>query len=305
MPCPEPAGKDFPVSEKKIDRRSMRITVFACCPFCGSGKVTKYGKEKNGAQRFRCASCGRTFTGRENTVLFSSKVSPGHIRRMLSMLMEGTTIRQACHQSKVSLRTGVLYLRKFQALISPGSHHFMGWNGWADETYASAPMKEQKPGKGVSVLTGRRKKKAGLSRNLIPIFCGVDDEGRCFAEVGDGRGVPGVEECRKHYQGKFRPGSTITHDSGNYGDIFAGCKEIETDSDSAEAHDLLNPINRFTNLIQRCFKVHLRIRRKNIQKWLNVVCFMYENHLETFDELWDWVSVRIFFSGKTLRRKDI
>jgi hypothetical protein len=181
----------------------------------------------------------------------------------------------------------------------------MGWNGWADETYASAPMKEQKPGKGVSVLTGRRKKKAGLSRNLIPIFCGVDDEGRCFAEVGDGRGVPGVEECRKHYQGKFRPGSTITHDSGNYGDIFAGCKEIETDSDSAEAHDLLNPINRFTNLIQRCFKVHLRIRRKNIQKWLNVVCFMYENHLETFDELWDWVSVRILFSGKTLRRKDI
>jgi hypothetical protein len=81
----------------------------------------------------------------------------GHIRRMLSMLMKGTTIRQACHQSKVSLRTGVLYLRKFQALISPGSHHFMGWNGWADETYASAPMKEQKPGKGVSVLTGRKK----------------------------------------------------------------------------------------------------------------------------------------------------
>jgi hypothetical protein len=47
----------------------MRITVFT---FCGSGKVTKYGKEKNGAQRFRCASYVH---GRENTVLFFEGLS--------------------------------------------------------------------------------------------------------------------------------------------------------------------------------------------------------------------------------------
>jgi hypothetical protein len=151
----------------------------------------------------------------------------------------------------------------------------MGWNGWA---------LRQRSDEGTETwerrMTGRRKKKAGLSRNLIPIFCGVDDELRKRESV---------EECRKHYQGKFRPGSTITHDSGNYGDIFAGCKE--DGSDSAEAHDLLNPINRFT-LIQRCFKHHPQEEHPE----LNVVC-MYENHLETFDELG--------FRKNMLRRKDI
>ena len=39
------------------------------CPHCGTlGRIVKYGKHRNGDQRYLCHECGQTFSPRNNTI---------------------------------------------------------------------------------------------------------------------------------------------------------------------------------------------------------------------------------------------
>ena len=69
-------------------------TFFDECPYCHEKRLKKFGKE-HGRQRWACANCGRTFSGRTRTILHSSKLKPSQIRRLVSMLSDGATLRQA------------------------------------------------------------------------------------------------------------------------------------------------------------------------------------------------------------------
>lgn len=290
------------MEKKHIDIRSFRKTVFGDCPYC-HGTVKRNGKTKKGVQRFKCNSYSKTFTGRKDTIIFSSKLKPQQIKRLLSMLIDGTTIKQACDQVGVSTRTGVLYLRKLQELFKIDDRKPLFGEIWIDETYINAAMKDFEYSDKLS-KTGKLKKKAGLSDNKLVIYCGIDSFNHCFAILVD-KGRPSLIEVENIYKKLISPNNLVYHDDTSYGSSFAGSKEVIVNSKSEEAHSLLNPINRFINLIQRCFKVHLRVRRHNIQKYLDIICFMYENKLKNFNELKTYIYKKIFLSGKTLKRKDI
>lgn len=64
------------------------------CPQCQIG-CRKFGKHRNGLQRFRCAQCGKTFT-EEHTRLFGSMSVPEDKGVLaIQLLIEGTSIRSA------------------------------------------------------------------------------------------------------------------------------------------------------------------------------------------------------------------
>ncbi|MQM73883.1 MAG: IS1 family transposase [Pseudoramibacter sp. EUB1.1] len=46
----------------------------ARCPRCGSPEVTRKGRSADGRQRWRCKSCGRTFSARTGSVRAMSKL---------------------------------------------------------------------------------------------------------------------------------------------------------------------------------------------------------------------------------------
>lgn len=46
----------------------------ARCPRCGSPGVTRKGRGADGRQRWRCKSCGRTFSARTGSVVATSKL---------------------------------------------------------------------------------------------------------------------------------------------------------------------------------------------------------------------------------------
>lgn len=287
---------------KKIDSRPFRTTILPKCPRCGGG-AKKNGHEKNGAQRFRCSECQCTFTGRSGTIIFSSKLGPTQIKRLISMLLDGTALMQACHQANVLQRTAILYQRKLQHLMHSDETKVLSGTVWVDECYINVSIdgvefseKESKDGK--------PKLKAGLSGNKHTIFCGSDSSKRCFAIIS-GKGKSSTDECEKVYGPRVAPGSQVIHDQSDYGNAFKDCEVLAVNSKSEGAHAQLNEINRFINTVQRCFKIYLRVRRRNIRKYLNVICFMYENRLKNFDDLVAYVYERIFSSGKTLRRIDV
>jgi transposase-like protein len=64
------------------------------CKEC-STKCRKFGKHRNGLQRFHCLQCGRTYT-EEHARLFGSMIVPEDKALLaIQLLIEGTSIRSA------------------------------------------------------------------------------------------------------------------------------------------------------------------------------------------------------------------
>ncbi|HJR61507.1 MAG TPA: IS1 family transposase [Vicinamibacterales bacterium] len=62
-------------------------------PLCCERHCGRYGKHRNGAQRFRCALCGKTFTEAHQRLLGSMTVDEDKALLALQLLVEGNSIR--------------------------------------------------------------------------------------------------------------------------------------------------------------------------------------------------------------------
>jgi len=56
------------------------------------GKIIKHGRTRAGVQRFRCLTCGRTFTATRRTIFYRRRTADAEIVECLSLLAEGSRI---------------------------------------------------------------------------------------------------------------------------------------------------------------------------------------------------------------------
>lgn len=78
------------------------------CYHCGSEGVRKHGQTKNGKQRFKCSSCGRSL--RENPQ--SQGYSPERKEEILRAYSERTSLRGLTRIFGVSRQTVSSWLKK-------------------------------------------------------------------------------------------------------------------------------------------------------------------------------------------------
>jgi transposase-like protein len=57
-----------------------------------AGNLQKFGKTLRGVQRYRCTTCGRTFTETTGTIFFRKRTPGGEILETLALLAEGNRI---------------------------------------------------------------------------------------------------------------------------------------------------------------------------------------------------------------------
>lgn len=72
------------------------------CPKCSSDKVQRYGKTRDGQQRFRC-ECGKTFSDPKPLAGRSTDLRAAV--QALSMLLEGMSIRAVCRLTGLRVKT--------------------------------------------------------------------------------------------------------------------------------------------------------------------------------------------------------
>lgn len=280
-------------SDHVFDLRRRSRTFFGECPYCHGHRLKKYGKE-HGHQRWACRDCGKTFSGRTRTILCSSKLKPSQMRKLVSMLSDGTTLRQAANQAHVSLQTALLWKRKTQKMSENAGNTVLSGMVWVDHAYINAPM---------SVRKG--KKRRGLSRHLLQVAAGIDSRGHVLLRLGSW-GLAGTGDSRDAFLGHIAPGSVVYHDMGHFGGCFPGCKEMAVNSKDRAACGLLNPVNRLCAQVKRRFAVHLRIHRKNVPLWLDEKAFQRERMGSMgFEKYLSFFYKTIFLSGKTLRRREV
>lgn len=276
-----------------FDNRSCTISSFNYCPYCGSEEIKKNGKAHS-HQRWLCHHCHRSFSSRNETILFSSKLKPGQLRKIISLLSDGVLVHQVSHQADVSIQTVILWKRKLQHLVKNQDSIVLSGNVWVDETYINVPMKER-----------RKESKRGLSKNKLQIAVGVDSQNKVIALINQ-RGMPSNSDSEKVFNNHIAPGSIVRSDEGHYGTAFQNCINIQTNSKSVNAKRDLNPINRICALVQRLFYVHSRIHHKNRQKYLDEFVSKYNEYNDkNFASYMNMIYSRIFFSQKSFRRKEI
>lgn len=72
------------------------------CPICGRTHVQRNGKRKNGAQKFICKDCGKTFSIRKNTIFNGTRKSLSVWREYMSCMAEGLTIDQSAERCGIT-----------------------------------------------------------------------------------------------------------------------------------------------------------------------------------------------------------
>ena len=77
------------------------------CPFCDHPTTHKHGRTSKGSQRFRCASCGSTFTDTFDTLYYRRQVTPEQVETILQAHTEGSSLQGLSRISKRAYGTVV------------------------------------------------------------------------------------------------------------------------------------------------------------------------------------------------------
>ena len=59
----------------------------------GMGNIVRYGRDKNGKQRFKCKTCESVFVETKNTIFYNRKLSEDQIIMICKLLVEKNGIR--------------------------------------------------------------------------------------------------------------------------------------------------------------------------------------------------------------------
>ena len=75
------------------------------CPFCDHSKTHKHDRTSKGSQRFKCASCAKTFTDTFDTLYYRRQIEPAEVEMILQSHAEGTSLRGIGRVSKRTYTT--------------------------------------------------------------------------------------------------------------------------------------------------------------------------------------------------------
>jgi transposase-like protein/IS1 family transposase len=120
------------------------------CPVCGS-PVKRFGKHRNGLQRFRCLSCGKTFTEQhQRPFRIEDYLSEERGITAIQLLLEGCSVRTSeritgLHRDAI-LRLLVVAGQRCEALMQRLIRNVPATDVQADEIWAFIGKKEKNKG---------------------------------------------------------------------------------------------------------------------------------------------------------------
>lgn len=251
------------------------------CPQCDSKNIVKNGKDRNGTVRLRCKDCNKNFSITSQSLFYSTKVNIRAWLMFLEGIISESSIKAACTNAKISLVTGVNWLKKIFAVLR-NYQDKIKLNGhiYIDETYIEVDRSKieykDEIGKSKKVL----KKPRGISRNKIGILLAID-ENKCFGEIIN-RGRPlrinNYQICKKH----IIPTSTLIGDEDNslaYAAKKLNLSRIQYKANTQEAYDNLEPIDELCGSFKFFLDKHRGFKKDVLQDYINLFIFLHNEKM--------------------------
>lgn len=191
----------------------------ARCPRCGHAHVVRKGRDRDGARRWLCRGCGRTFSAKTDGVLALSKLGPDVWSAYVEGMAEGLPLRRLAGRCGVCLKTSWYMRMRVCSVMESRLAPFRcdpGTSVQIDEKYPNESLKGNRARARVKMprephANGHGVTVGGLSRLKACVLTGVNDLGDCFLRLV-GRGKAGSAQVEAGIAGVPLAGAVVSTD---------------------------------------------------------------------------------------------
>ena len=250
------------------------------CPFCGGKYIVRNG-HKNGAQRFLCRNCGKTFGSTHGTFFYRSHVDFSTIMTFITCELNQSTLKMetdytglsqtTCFSLRHKLYSSISCLRKDKKLCGETI---------LDPFFKSINLKGTPTAKmpRLSKHRGNTSFSRGISSHKVCIYTAVDENDTIVFEI-EGTG-PETEEMSESFSKYILNDATLITDMKQAFKAFDVKKHIEIKS-SGHVNDegqSLAEVNQLHSEFNQLYSQSRGISLKHLQGYLDF--FTYRKYLK-------------------------
>lgn len=262
------------------------------CRKCGADQIVKFGRDKNGKQRYKCKCCGATFTETSYSAISRTRFSEDVWENYIHLLLKGASLEECAFQCGISVRTAFIWRHKIlNALQNDQDNRIMAGIIEADEKYYSLSFKgNHKKSKNFVMPREAYKRGSDNRSNNMPkacVMCAVERNGQSYGEVL-GAGQSTTKMVTYAFEKRVAPDSIMLSDGGKAISNYLAKKEniehITLKSSMSGSHKGGDPEIRGIYHIQTVNNFHKRL--DDFLRPYNGVATKYLNH---YVSLYVWI----------------
>ncbi|WP_130812449.1 IS1595 family transposase [Olsenella sp. Marseille-P4559] len=253
------------------------------CPRCGSADLARKGHGRDGSQRWRCGSCGRTFSARTGSVLAASKLPAATWADYVEGTLAGESLRALARRCGVCPGTSwfmrMRLLEVMGAALQPfrcgptvscqvdGTYVNESLSGSRARSARGMPRRAHRNGQGV--------RRRGVSRDKVCVVCAANDVGDGFAAVC-GRGRPTDAGLRGSLAGIVDGSWVSTDDHTSYARVLPrlGVAEHVPTASGAAGNGELGLVNAMHQWLKIFLEPFHGVSTRWLQRYLDFFCWL-------------------------------
>ena len=158
------------------------------CRKCDSSLVAKFGKDKNGKQRYKCKSCGCTFTSTSFSAFAHSHCTQEVWKKYIRLLLLRSSLEKCAKECGISVRTAFIWRHKILSLLHKDQdNRVMNGIVEADDMFFSVSYKGNHTKSKRFIMPRKAFKRGtdntGASGSKACVMCAVERKGHVYGEV--------------------------------------------------------------------------------------------------------------------------
>lgn len=201
------------------------------CRKCGGDRIVKFGKDKNGKQRYKCKCCGATFTETSYSATSKTRHSKEDWEVYIHLLLKGASLTECAFQCGISVRTAFIWRHKILSTLQHDQRNrVMSGIVEADEKYIPVSYKGNHK-QSTHFVMPREPFKRGSDNHSnnypkVCVMCAVERNGQSYSEVL-GAGASTTRMVNHAFENRIAPDSIMLSDGGkSIANYFAKRKDI-------------------------------------------------------------------------------
>jgi len=263
------------------------------CPHCGLN--AKRNGHKEGVQRFKCKTCGKTFGETTNTIMYNSHCGEAAWKQVIRDTVDGIPLDATAdalalsHSTVFNMRHKILLALEAEEMRNPT---VLDGVCELDDTYVLESFKGtkisekywRKPRKHGAVA-----KKRGLSNEYICISTGVQRDGEAYSQTVT-RSTPSKDDIAMVFKGHIGEAALIMCDGAeNYDALCESCGSavMNVTEENRGGFSHINTVNGFHSFIKDRYNDYRGVATKYLNRYNVLFSKVFRGNSDLVDKIFD------------------